>query len=118
MGGALVAGGGQRAGADAIVDLSGPDSWSGVPDTVTAARDITVPFLVAAADDDSGIDVDALREAVRGVAGAAQGVRRHARRARLGHGRRGCADRHSTPLDVRITAAGQEGAGLGAGLNG
>jgi hypothetical protein len=108
MGGALVAGGGQRAGADAIVDLSGPAAWSGVPDTVTAARDITVPFLVAAADNDSGIDVDALREAVQ----VSPAARKEYVAAPDEHGwdmvGEAVLTGDSTPLDLRITALGRK----------
>ncbi len=108
MGGALVAGGGQQAGADAIVDLSGPDAWSGVPDTVTAARDITVPFLVAAADNDSGIDTDALREAVE--VSPAQQKEYVATPGEHGWDMVGEAELTgtSTPLDLRITALGRQ----------
>ncbi len=108
MGGALVAGGGQQAGADAIVDLSGPDSWSGVPDTVTAAQDITVPFLVAASDGDTGIDVDALREAVE--VSPAQQKEYVATPGEHGWDMVGEAELTgtSTPLDLRITALGRK----------
>ena len=65
MGGWLVAVGGQEAGADAIVNLSGPRYWDGTTDVREVARSTTVPLLVSAADDDRGIDVRALRQSVR-----------------------------------------------------
>jgi hypothetical protein len=65
MGGWLVAVGGEAAGADAIVNLSGPRYWGGTTDIREAARSTTVPLLVSAADDDRGIDVRALRQSVR-----------------------------------------------------
>lgn len=64
MGGALALGVGQKVGADAVVDLSGPSAWQGVPDAVPAARATSVPLLVAAAPSDAGIGVAQLREAV------------------------------------------------------
>lgn len=63
LGGVLARGVGQKAGADAIVDLSGPEEWEGVPDAVTAAMATTVPLLIAAADADTGIDVAVLKAA-------------------------------------------------------
>lgn len=64
LGGALALGVGEKAGADAIVDLSGPETWEGVPDAVTAGKSTTVPLLIAAADADVGIDVAELKAAV------------------------------------------------------
>ncbi|WP_157577622.1 hypothetical protein [Phycicoccus jejuensis] len=64
MGGARALGVGQAAGADAVVDLSGPERWEGVPDAVTAARATTVPLLVVSSDGDDGIDGDVLDAAV------------------------------------------------------
>lgn len=63
LGGALAMGVGERAGADAIVNLSGPGEWEGVPDAVAAAKATTVPLLIFAADADTGIDVAALKAA-------------------------------------------------------
>lgn len=65
MGGALAMGVGQRAGADAVVNLSGPPYWRGVPDAVSAARATTIPLLVAAAASDRGISPSTLRAAVK-----------------------------------------------------
>lgn len=65
MGGALALGAGQRAGADAVVNLSGPAYWDDVPSAADAARATTVPLLVVAADSDRGISASALRAAVR-----------------------------------------------------
>lgn len=64
MGGSMVAGAGQEAGADGIVDVSGPSDWRDVPSVTEAAATITVPFLVIAAMDDTGINPKKLREAV------------------------------------------------------
>lgn len=64
MGGARALGVGQAAGADAVVDLSGPDHWDGVPDAVAAAQATTVPLLVVSSDGDTGIDGDLLDAAV------------------------------------------------------
>ena len=65
MGGAIALGVGQRAGADAVVDLSGPADWEGVPTAGEAARSTTVPLLVAVAPGDREMDPPALRAAVR-----------------------------------------------------
>ncbi|MGG5258076.1 hypothetical protein [Phycicoccus avicenniae] len=64
MGGARALGVGQAAGADAVVDLSGPDRWQGVPDAVEAGRATTVPLLVVSSDGDTGIDGGVLDDAV------------------------------------------------------
>ncbi|MEO7268444.1 MAG: hypothetical protein ABIW49_04470 [Knoellia sp.] len=64
LGGVLALGAGEKAGADAIVNLSGPSEWEGVPDAVTAAKATTVPLLISAADADVGIDVSVLKAAV------------------------------------------------------
>jgi dienelactone hydrolase len=64
MGGARALGVGQAAGADAVVDLSGPDRWDGVPDAVAAGRATSVPLLVVSSDGDTGIDGDLLDAAV------------------------------------------------------
>ena len=64
LGGVLALGAGEKAGADAIVNLSGPDEWEGVPDALAAAKATTVPLLISAADADVGIDVSALKAAV------------------------------------------------------
>lgn len=64
MGGSMVAGAGQEAGADGIVDVSGPSEWRDVPSVTKAAATITVPFLVIASMDDTGINPAELRKAV------------------------------------------------------
>lgn len=64
MGGSVVVGMGQEAGADALVDLSGPPQWSGVPDLATQAPRVTVPLLVVAASGDQGVPVTELEQAV------------------------------------------------------
>lgn len=52
MGGVIALGVGQQAGADAIVDLSGPFDGFGVPSAQEAAPRVTVPLLVAIAPGD------------------------------------------------------------------
>ena len=64
MGGAIALGVGERAGADAVVDLSGPATWPGVPSAVEAARQTTVPLLLAVAARDREMDPPTLRAAV------------------------------------------------------
>ena len=64
MGGARALGVGQAAGADVVVDLSGPAHWEGVPDAVAAARSTTVPLLVVTSAGDRGIPADELAAAV------------------------------------------------------
>lgn len=64
LGGVVAMGVGQQAGADAVVNLSGPKEWDGVPDALTAAKATTVPLLVSAAAADDGIDAEALQAAV------------------------------------------------------
>lgn len=64
LGGVVAMGVGQEAGADAIVNLSGPDTWEGVPDAVAAAKATTVPLMVSAADADVTIDTDVLKTAL------------------------------------------------------
>jgi dienelactone hydrolase len=64
MGGALALGFGQQAGADAVVDLSGPAVWTGTPTAGDAAKATTVPLLVAVAPGDREMDPAALRAAV------------------------------------------------------
>jgi dienelactone hydrolase len=65
MGGAIALGVGQGAGADAVVDLSGPAVWQGVPTAGEAAAETRVPLLVAVAPGDRGMDPPALRAAVQ-----------------------------------------------------
>ncbi|SES47136.1 hypothetical protein SAMN05216199_4013 [Pedococcus cremeus] len=65
MGGAIALGVGQRAGADAVVDLSGPAVWQGIPTAGEAAKETTVPLLLAVAPGDRGMDPPALRAAVK-----------------------------------------------------
>lgn len=64
MGGAIALGVGQQAGADAVVDLSGPAVWQGVPSAGEAARATTVPLFLAVAPGDREMDPAALRSAV------------------------------------------------------
>ncbi|MEO6411879.1 MAG: alpha/beta hydrolase [Pedococcus sp.] len=65
MGGALSLGFAQQAGADALVDLSGPAVWTGTPPAGEAAKATTIPLLLAVAPNDSGMDPPALRDAVQ-----------------------------------------------------
>lgn len=64
LGGVVSLGVGEKAGADAIVNLSGPSTWEGVPDALTAAKATTVPLLVSASSADAGIDAAGLEAAV------------------------------------------------------
>lgn len=64
MGGARALGVGQAAGADVVVDLSGPDRWDDVPAAAQAAAATTVPLLVVTSAADRGIDAEALEAAV------------------------------------------------------
>jgi dienelactone hydrolase len=64
MGGAYALGVGQRAGADAVVDLSGPADWAGVPGAVEAAKATTVPLLVAIWPGDRAMQPGLLQSAV------------------------------------------------------
>lgn len=64
MGGALALGAGQGAGADAIVDLSGPSVWPGVPGAAEAAPAVTVPLLLVIAPGDREMDPPALKAAL------------------------------------------------------
>lgn len=63
MGGVIALGVGQPAGADAIVDLSGPFDGFGAPSAEQAAPRITVPLLVAIAPDDRTMEPDRTRAA-------------------------------------------------------
>ncbi|MEO7423133.1 MAG: dienelactone hydrolase family protein [Ornithinibacter sp.] len=63
MGGAVALGTAQDVGADAVVDLSGPSRWQGVPDAVTAARAISIPLLLVVAADDSTMGIPDLQQA-------------------------------------------------------
>lgn len=65
LGGVVAMGVGQKAGADAIVDLSGPVEWENVPDLMTAAKETTVPLLISSAPGDVGIDTTKLQAAVK-----------------------------------------------------
>ncbi len=65
MGGSYAIGTGQAAGVDAIVDLSGPVVWPGVPRAVAAAPRIRVPLLVAVNKDTDRAAFGPLRQAVR-----------------------------------------------------
>jgi pimeloyl-ACP methyl ester carboxylesterase len=66
MGGAYALGVGQEAGADAVVDLSGPAQWQGVPGAVEAAKATSVPLLVAIWPGDSQMQPAVLKSAVAG----------------------------------------------------
>lgn len=64
MGGARALGVGQAAGADVVIDLSGPVHWDGVPDAVDAGRATTVPLLLVTSAADRTIPADELAAAV------------------------------------------------------
>jgi hypothetical protein len=56
LGGVTALGVGQEAGADAIIDLSGPFSYTGLPTAAEAAPRVTVPLLVAMAAGDAQME--------------------------------------------------------------
>ena len=63
LGGVTAMAVGQQAGADAIVDLSGPYSYAGLDSADVAARQITVPLLVAMAPNDAQMEPAKVRAA-------------------------------------------------------
>ncbi|WP_460827274.1 hypothetical protein [Nostocoides australiense] len=65
-GGAVALAGGQQAGADAIVDLSGPAYWRGYTEAEPAAAATTVPLLIVCSDSDFQMKPERLRAAVQG----------------------------------------------------
>lgn len=65
-GGAIALGVAQEAGADAVVDLSGPANWSAAPDAEVAAKATTIPLLIVCAEEDQGSFPARLRAAVAG----------------------------------------------------
>ncbi|RYP86228.1 alpha/beta hydrolase [Nocardioides guangzhouensis] len=67
MGGALVAGAGEQAGADALVDISGPTDWEGVPSVERAVPAITVPARLVFARADGPEHWRRARAAARGT---------------------------------------------------
>lgn len=56
----------EDAGADAVVDLSGPANLSAVPDAEEAAKATTIPLLIMCAEADQGSHPARLRAAVTG----------------------------------------------------
>ena len=54
MGGAIALGVADPAGADAVVDLSGPETWQDVPGAEEAAAGTEIPLLVVTASGDPG----------------------------------------------------------------
>ncbi|MEI2777125.1 MAG: hypothetical protein V9G19_14380 [Tetrasphaera sp.] len=65
-GGSTALGVAQQAGADAVVDLSGPANWPGVPEAEEAAKATTIPLLIMCAEADQGSFPARLRQAVKG----------------------------------------------------
>lgn len=63
MGGSVALGTAHATKPDAVVDLSGPMSWTGVTGSAGAARGLDAPLLAAAADADPSSDATALRRA-------------------------------------------------------
>lgn len=66
MGGAIAQGVAGGVDVDAVVAISPPPEWEGVEDVAAAADSITVPWLLVAAEDDSGIDPPRLKKARAG----------------------------------------------------
>lgn len=64
MGGTIAVGSAAEVKADRVVDLSGPTSWNGVPDTAKALRELRIPVLVVASPGDTDTDPAALQRAV------------------------------------------------------
>ena len=69
LGGVTALAVGQEAGADAIVDLSGPFSYAGLDSADVAAPRITVPLLVAMAPSDAQMEPAKVKEAFEDGAG-------------------------------------------------
>jgi pimeloyl-ACP methyl ester carboxylesterase len=67
MGGALVAGAGEEAGADALVDISGPTDWEGAPSVEQAVPAITVPARLLFAKADGPVHWRRAKAAARGT---------------------------------------------------
>lgn len=67
MGGSLVAGAGDATGADALVDVSGPADWDGVPSIEDAVPAASVPLLLMFARGDSPADWRRAQAATRGT---------------------------------------------------
>lgn len=66
MGGSIALATAGPVGASAVVDLSGPATWSDVADAGTAASRTQIPLLVACSATDRGVDPGALQAAVAG----------------------------------------------------
>lgn len=66
MGGTIALAEGQPAGADAIVDLSGPPTWYDETPAEQAAARTTIPLLIACSTTDSDTSPSTLQEAVKG----------------------------------------------------
>ncbi len=88
MGGAIALGVADPAGADAVVDLSGPETWQNVPGAEEAAAGTEIPLLVVTASGDAGVDHDVLQRAVEGSPADPEAVHLRPRRPRLEHAAR------------------------------
>lgn len=105
MGGAIALGTAQQAGADAVVDLSGPASWTGVPDAKTAAAALTIPLLMAVSPDDRELEPAVLKEAFESSPST---TKRFISSEEGGHGwdllTKGSPDARITPLGKTVAA--------------
>ena len=106
LGGVTALAVGQDAGADAIVDLSGPFSYAGLDSADAAAARISVPLLVAMAPNDAQMEPAKVKDAFGTAPASGQALPRARRRTRLGdaqrrHRRRPGVDavgRHRAPV--------------------
>lgn len=114
MGGAIALGTAQPAGADAVIDLSGPATWTRVPEAGAAAKDITIPLLLAVSPDDREMQPDVLKKAFDS---APSTTKRFVSSEEGGHGwdllTKGSPDAKITPLG-KIVASWIKGDYVGA----
>jgi pimeloyl-ACP methyl ester carboxylesterase len=99
MGGSLAAGAGEAAGADAVVDISGPADWEGVPSLEESVPETRVPLLLVFARADRPDDWRRARAAARGTGAVFVDV------PGAGHGYSIVTD--GSLVDARITAHGR-----------
>ena len=102
MGGAVALATAQDAGADAVVDLSGPARWQGVAGAVEAATATSIPLYLAVAGDDLQMGIPTLRQAAK----ASPAQQKRFVLAKDGHGWELTST--GTPPDTRITPLGRQ----------
>lgn len=101
-GGSIALGFAQQAGADAVVDLSGPANWTSAPEAEEAAAATTIPLLIVADNSEAGIFPARLRKA---VAGSPAQVKQYLA-APDGHGWSMLSNDHA--IDPEITDVGKD----------